>query len=182
MTIARFKEIRDRVARLLVDVGVAVAPVPVEAIAKHLGAQIRYEPGQEDHVSGMAFRLPSGQAIIGVNAAHANTRRRFTIAHEIGHLLLHEGEIFHFDEGFAAVYGFRDDDGTSGPVKESEANAFAAALLMPEDMIRRDVAQLRADANFDLESDRMIAQIAKRYQVSAQAMTFRLSSVFNIHF
>lgn len=180
MTSLRFEEIRQKAIQVLERCGVMTPPVPVEVIAKFLGVQIRYEPGQEDHVSGMAYRLENGQAIIGVNAAHANTRRRFTIAHELAHLLLHEGEVFHFDEGFASVYGFRDEDETSGREKEQEANAFAATLLMPEQLVRADLARLKL--LFDIESDRAIAHLAKRYQVSVQAMTFRLSTILGITF
>lgn len=62
-------------------------------------------------------------AIVMVNANMPTDRLRFTLAHELGHLVLH------------AKY-FTDD-------VEQQANAFAAELLMPADQIRHQLRQLR---------------------------------------
>ena len=72
---------------MLARMGIAEAPVPVEQIARRLGAQVTYE-GFDGDISGMLFR-DEGRAVIGVNSRHAPTRQRFTVAHEIGHLEMH---------------------------------------------------------------------------------------------
>jgi Zn-dependent peptidase ImmA (M78 family) len=55
-------------------------------------------------------------------------------------------------------------------VDEIEANAFAAALLMPESFLRQDLKKL----SIDFDDASQIEALAKRYNVSSQAMTFRL--------
>lgn len=56
--------------------------------------------------------------------------QRFTLAHEIGHLILHPGRIYHRDR---PLNGGESNAGL--PYVEREANAFAAELLMPERLI-----------------------------------------------
>src|SRR5262249_22745239 len=73
---------------LLDELGITTIPVPLEEIAKHLGAQLRFSPLDEE-LSGMAF-IKDDVPIIGVNALHHPNRQRFTIAHEIAHLRLHK--------------------------------------------------------------------------------------------
>ncbi len=57
---------------------------------------------------------------------------------------------------------------------EQEANAFAAALLMPEDLIKAEANK----ASFDLGDERGLKELAKIFDVSSAAMYFRL---FNLH-
>jgi Zn-dependent peptidase ImmA (M78 family) len=157
-------------------VGAGGPPVAVDQIARAIGAEIRYEPADEE-VSGMAWRS-TDSAIIGVNSLHAKTRRRFTIAHEIAHLVLHADYSFHVHEGYALV-GRRDGDASRGVyLKEVEANYFAAALLMPKDLLLKD-AQVRT-LRFDFEREDAIKSLARRYDVSQQALTIRLWEVFGI--
>jgi len=111
------------------------APVPVEGLARSLRIDVRYSAGAED-VSG-ALSRNDDSVVIAVNSAQHENRQRFTIAHEIGHFLLHRGTKVHFDEDFRINYR----NATSSDAKkrdEIEANAFAAALLMPEPFLRRD--------------------------------------------
>src|SRR5579872_1881164 len=74
-------------------------PVFVEDLAAQIKAEIRLEPFAGD-LHGMVHRNSDGTAIIGVNSLDAHVRRRFTIAHEIAHLVLHAEETLHIDELF----------------------------------------------------------------------------------
>ena len=68
-------------------------------------------------------------------------RQRFTIAHEIGHFLLHTDEDVHIDE--KRPIGRRDDLSSQAvDACEIEANQFAAELLMPESLVREFVRNL----------------------------------------
>ena len=58
--------------------------------------------------------------------------------------------------------------------EEAEANAFAMELLIPEEWLRRDVAEMTGGRGIDFESDPVIAKLAKRYGVSEQLMTIRI--------
>lgn len=114
----------------------------------------------DEAVSGLLLDLEGGPAI-GYNRNHARTRRRFTVAHELGHWLLRHHEHFHVDLSMSTAEageppGFNWQD-------ERAANQFAAELLMPALMVEN--AQL-AEAE--------IASLARRFMVSPQAMTYRL--------
>lgn len=85
--------------------GMNAMPVPVERIARALGAQLRYSP-LDNEISGMIF-IRDGAPIIGVNSLHHPHRQRFTIAHEIGHLELHRDELaasVHVDKSFPILH------------------------------------------------------------------------------
>lgn len=170
----RYSRIQREVDFLLERASISAPPIPVEDIARLLGAEIVYSDFQSD-VSGLLIRR-GGSAVIGVNNSQHEVRRRFTIAHEIGHLLLHgasEGEDVHIDKRFN-VQMRSSASSTAEDVAEVEANAFAAALLMPHEMVRSDVR----DIVIDVEDEREIRSLAQRYHVSAQAMTFRLLNLF----
>jgi Zn-dependent peptidase ImmA (M78 family) len=144
-------------------------PVPVEDIARKLGADLTYEAFEGD-VSGMLFRDRS-RAVIGVNSRHAPTRQRFTVAHECGHLLMHKGTPMFIDR-FAQV-NWRDGESNR---EEREANAFAAELLMPRQLIDKEIDRVisrRRDVTFD----EVVSELAKRFRVSGQAMTYRLTNL-----
>jgi Zn-dependent peptidase ImmA (M78 family) len=152
----------------LKEMGVDKAPVDVLAIATRLGIQHRAgELG--DDVSGLLM-VKDGEAVIGYNRSHSRSRQRFTIAHEIGHYSLHyrADELF-IDKGSLIMY--RDGNATKGEdPHEREANAFAAELLMPELLVRSEIAA-RA---LRLSDERDIEVLAHAFDVSVQAMTFRL--------
>lgn len=175
MTIRR-KHIRTVVTRLLKAYSVETPPVQVGQIALAIGIRVQYEPA-EDELSGFLLRdLSRQQAIIGVNDNHPDNRQRFTIAHELGHFLLHEQEKLHIDRRFQI--NRRDESSSQGKSEEEkEANLFAAELLMPVHFLQQDLATVGA---LDLESDDTIANLAKKYKVSVQAMTFRLAYLGHI--
>jgi len=102
---------------------------------------------------------------IGVNQHHAYTRQRFTIAHELGHYLSgHEDFSVRGKQEKIRVDGqFNWADPEQR--QEQEANEFAAELLMPEKLIRQDVA---AAGPIDASA------LAKRYEVSEQALWIQL--------
>jgi len=106
--------------------------------------------------------------VIGINSRHSPMRRRFSIAHEIGHLVLHDEESLHVDAW--TPFAYRTDKSSEGTdPREIEANQFAAELLMPEPWVRRDVGQIT-----DMIAEDVVERMAELYQVSTQAMTLRL--------
>lgn len=171
MRISRRKLIQSEVAELLQKSNITEAPVNVERVATGLNIAVRRTPSEDD-ISGFLLRHPGGQAIIGVNTLHHPNRQRFTIAHEIGHFVLHQHDQVHVDR---AIVKLRDRASSKGEdPEEIEANGFAAELLMPEEFLRSDLARLTFT---DLLDDRRMQQLAKQFQVSVQAMTNRLVSL-----
>jgi Zn-dependent peptidase ImmA (M78 family) len=144
-------------------------PIPVNVVAQLLGLEV--EPADlGDDVSGILV-VSGDRGVIGFNKAHPLVRQRFTIAHEIAHFVLHRSEHSLFiDKHYRAF--FRNEKSAKGTDwRERAANAFAAALLMPEGMARR-AAKVH---EFELgDEDGPVEELARAFQVSTQAMTFRL--------
>ncbi len=132
-------------------------PVPVESIAEDLlGLSI----GEDEELPVSGMLLPAERQI-WVNAREAQEspgRRRFTLAHEVGHW------ICQCLEGRAAPVYCRAEDVSEGADRslEREANVFAAEFLMPEPVVR---------AEFSRGGD-----VAARLGVSGEAMRWRLYS------
>lgn len=172
----RRKHIRSLAREILAKYSIHEAPVPVEKIVQNLGIELKKEQ-VDDELSGFLVRdMRQGTAIIGVNAGHPSKRVRFTIAHELGHYLLHEGETVHFDgkSPGLTVVNLRNAKSSEGiDDNEKEANLFAAELLMPADFLERDLH----DVSEDFISDDAIQDLAERYEVSVQALTFRLANL-----
>ena len=105
--------------------------------------------------------------LVSIRNTPAN-RQRFSIAHEIGHFVLHEGDTY-IDNGYRVQ--FRDLESGSGTKgEEMDANAFAAALLMPAEWVKDAFYQ----QPFDLTEDGVLRMLAQKFQVSTQAMSYRL--------
>lgn len=144
-------------------------PVPVEAIAKSLGATVLRQR-MDAHISGMTYR-DGTLVVIGLNAGQHPLRQRFTLAHEIGHVRLHPGRPLTVDSNVRV--DFRDNiSSLASDTEEIEANAFGAALLMPGQAVRRDVQQLQDGGMRGRE--RLVSALAKIFEVSTEAMGYRL--------
>ena len=164
-------QIKKKAEELLAQNHIGMPPVSVEAVAESLGVAIQ-RVDLKDNLSG--FSYPKGpRRTIGVNLRHATVRQRFTVAHELGHLLMHTQDL-HYDRAFSMQ--FRSEISSTGTdPKEVAANAFAAELLMPEAFLKRD---LREFGSFDIENDpRVLDELADRYDVSKQAMVVRLANL-----
>ncbi len=168
-------ELDKRADKLLATLKIEGLPVPVDRIAKRMGAQLRYSPF-DDELAGMVY-IKDKVPIIGVNALHSPNRQRFTIAHEIAHLHLHADVVaasVHIDKGFPESALRRDSSSADGSLLlEIEANRFASALLMPRRALE---AELRAKP-LDIEDERTIEQLAKQFRVSTTALQYRLRSI-----
>ena len=143
-------------------------PVPVDDIAASLALlhieeadDLRTVPGAPLGIGRLSGLLVSDTRTIYVarpEAERSAGRRRFTIAHELGHWYLHA-------EGGDDFTRFcRDADLESERHMEGEANAFAAALLTPEAVLREEARA--TGLNFPL--------LASRFEVSLPALRLRL--------
>ena len=159
--------------KLLERMAIKNPPVPVEKIAESLGARIVFKPasdGEED-VSGMLYRSKE-RVVIGVNSAHHLHRQRFTIAHEIGHLGLHQGEMY-ID---TPSVKFRDSkSGLAIDNEEIEANGFAAELLMPREFLEKSLENLYKRNTRD--TNQVVENLSVEYKVSPQMVEYRLRNL-----
>jgi Zn-dependent peptidase ImmA (M78 family) len=152
--------------RMLKEHGVHEAPVDVEALARDEGIRVVFQP-LEDHVSGMLVQTGT-EMVIGVNDRHHVNRQRFTLAHELAHAQMHASSPTVYVDGM--MVHFRGAQQASAAPIEVEANAFAAALLMPEEFLRGD---LKSHV-IDMFDEVAVKKLAERYRVSVQALTIRL--------
>lgn len=165
--------IDSEVSGILKRYGINRAPVPVDKIALKMNLAI-VPTDLGDGVSG-ALVIKDGNATIGINKTDSLLRRRFTIAHELGHYVLHSSSTNKLFVDTQVL--FRTEDGSKGDrQKEREANAFAAALLMPEHILNQELTDARADKSLSSEED-IIWHLARKFKVSEIAMTFRLSNL-----
>ncbi|HWZ60311.1 MAG TPA: ImmA/IrrE family metallo-endopeptidase [Gemmatimonadaceae bacterium] len=166
--------------QILTDGRIKGPAVDVERIAKRYAHVIRQELPRE--VSGVLVPLEGQKTkypwAIVVNEADIESRQRFTIAHELGHLLMHRFTTPHADSGFQVR--FRDAASSEGRVREEiEANEFAAELLMPRDFIREALSEEQLDHAAEDERifGTLVARLSELFDVSKQAMTVRLSTL-----
>ncbi len=125
------------------------------------------------NISGIYFQYKKMPLIL-INASHKEARKRFSIAHELCHFLIdsafmsqspEQTEVFNpFEEKFNRNY------------REIRANAFAAALLMPEEGVKNFVRN-SLDKNSKSITIHDIIHISHNYGVSFDATTYRLRNL-----
>lgn len=136
------------------------APINVVSLAERLGLNV-WEEEMPDDISGKIIKdfVNGGSAhySIIVNEKHALVRQRFTVAHEIGHFLLHRQEI---GDGLTDDALYRSGLST---LQEVQANKMAADILMPFPLIEEALKS----------GVRTLGDLAEYFQVSRQAMGIR---------
>lgn len=150
-----------------------LAPFPYESILKqHTDLEVYFVPLDDNNVSGVTL-LKEGKINILVNTNKPDTRQNFTLGHELGHYFLHqdilkeEKGIVDPDatvEGAVALYRL---DNEAAEMVEREANAFAASLLMPADIVKRGWRATSGD----------VRELAGIFRVSVVAMSIRLTEL-----
>lgn len=157
------RNIEETAANLLEKLKIDVAPINVEDIAAKCHISVKRAPNK--NFSGILLRKDD-VAFMAVCSDESPTRQRFTIAHELGHFFLHEQK--------EAFVDFRDNKkNIIRDKKEIEANKFAAALLMPKKLLLKDIKSY-AESGLDQS---VVSFLSKKYEVSDEAMTFRLMNL-----
>jgi len=154
-------------------------PVPVERIASALlglfvdeADDIRALPGAPADQGRLSGMLDAEEMIVWVDRAEARRspgRRRFTIAHEVGHFVLHVPVVHRLFPDRPGDIQEIDERSSGGRLsahrkREREANIFASELLMPETLLNE---QAHA-TGFNLPA------LAQRFEVSVPALRLRL--------
>ncbi|AVE83897.1 ImmA/IrrE family metallo-endopeptidase [Lactiplantibacillus plantarum] len=129
-------------------------------------------------VSKKSLRTGSGEIddnIITIDETENKNRQRFTMAHELGHAFRHERNAKRNDTS----------DGYSSKERQSEifANAFAAQLLMPKPLVKKQVTKVVHDLGINMskisadEYDQIVTKTAEKMIVSKQAMGYRIQNL-----
>lgn len=147
-----------------------IFPRNIVSICNQLGITVQETSQFPDNISGMIFK-GNGKYFILVNKFHSIGRKSFTIAHELGHFMLHKKLL---DENSELVSYIKSNDkncpalarGLDYNIREKEANQFAADILMPE---REFLAKC--------ESANSIEEVAAYFGVSVQAASIRANNL-----
>lgn len=208
------KRIEDQ-ARLLLEEwsqdhpAVTAPPVPIDDILElhleltFLVTDLKAELAHPDVLGGIWF----GDRMIKVDRTldpkltpKMLGRYRFTLAHEVGHWRLHRKHLMD-DPSARSLFeancepAFVQRSGANPP-EEVQANAFAACILMPRQLVYDAWTEWRGGdtpvaisdlsvgnhhpdrkANEDMAMEQFCKPLAERFEVSAQAMRYRLQKL-----
>lgn len=141
-------------------------PADLYVVAEKLGIEV-CEREFAGEIDGLYLRLPDAPPIVAINNSFVKppVRRRFTLAHEIGHHLLGRriqpgSRLFFFDTSQMSRSGL-----------ERACDRFAALLLMPERWVRRYYNELAGNP------ENRVRIMACRFDVSTWAMKRRLTEL-----
>jgi Zn-dependent peptidase ImmA (M78 family) len=134
-------------------------PLNLESLIRDLGLELQKTNDLPRDCVGKIEYLPdTGIYRISVSRSDHYFRQRFTMAHELGHYILHRHRMVNNVIEDTAMYRSNLSDAL-----EREANQFAASLLMPLEQVKRDHDEIK-DVNV----------LANKWQVSPAAMRIRL--------
>lgn len=161
LTVAE-RDAADLIAEIrLIDPQLAEFPRDPAQIAEALGIRV-YTLAMREGASGALRRRADGPTELYLSAADSRNRQRFTCAHELGHFYRRRAD----DETTYDWVDYLDAKGRAGTdPTEIYANAFAACLLMPAAEVHRNYR------------DETLPQLARRFGVSEQAMSIRLTTL-----
>mgnify|MGYP003806298201 CR=1 FL=1 len=136
----------------------SVLDLPLEMLVAGRGAILRYS-----ELKGSDGRIVfgnAGKAVITINSnIEYEGKRRFTIAHELGHFEMHKNIETHNDSDLT-LNNFRNGD------TETEANQFASELLMPEHVFVSECTKKRF-------SPKLLRDLAEKFNSSITSVAFR---------
>lgn len=147
--------------RMIDGAGLSVTQDLAEVIESTFGIDVAVQQ-LGDGFDGLAAATSAARLIV-VDATPIAARQRFTMAHELGHLLASDDQRIHEDPDIYSAASRRDES-------EVRSNAFAAALLMPETLLRDRLRGRQID-------NAVLCEIATDLRVSPSALAIRLESL-----
>ena len=141
---------RNLARNLLKKARINSYPILIKEIARQIPELHIDGQEMEDGISGLEATY-NGVSFVRYNLRHSAKRNRFTVAHEIGHLLLG-----HSDNNDSTSLGSKNP-------KEIEANQFAAELLTPLEMLKIAIHQHKT-----------VSGLAAAFWVSKEEMNWRV--------
>ncbi|MBC7415542.1 MAG: ImmA/IrrE family metallo-endopeptidase [Herminiimonas sp.] len=152
----------DCAEAIISDLGIdSPEDVDVDAIAFDAGLEVIYEPTVGCEATLVGFE---NRGIATINPGPVVGRRRFSVAHEIGHWHLHRGR------SFKCRVDDADNNLASSQPLEKEADTFASHLLMPGPLFNP-----RVDSGKYPDFD-VLADIATQFKTSLMATFIRLAT------
>lgn len=166
---------------LLDTLGINGPPYDPFAIARRLDVDVNEAVDFDQINDSGRIRAENGKVYMWVNPLEAQYRRRFTAAHELGHLI---HDILPKLKSDPDLDGFTDSHARSirRDPTERRADEFAAKLLMPgPDVLEQAKAyiaiQKQSDPDKKVERENLVLNLAEFFGVSRQAMDIRLKNL-----
>jgi hypothetical protein len=144
-------------------------PVNIEGIIRLQGIELDKNAKLTDVISGEIRKIGEENYRISVQGSEHYYRKRFTMAHELGHFLLHKDKI---GDGVNDTPAYRTYEKAElfntniTAEHETEANSFAAALLMPKEAVE-----------YYLEEKKSLKEMSVIFQMSEQALRIRIKNL-----
>lgn len=160
-----YKKTLQRVDEILRENFVTSPPVRIEEIATNYGLTIVEADFERNDIAGL---IDPAEKKIYVNKNDPDTRQAFTIAHELGHWLLHQDQLSREPDKYAVLYRKPLGRPNGDPI-ETEANFFAANLLVPKTLLEKYK---------DVEDTNTIAKI---FGVSLEVVGYRMKDEYGKH-
>ena len=158
MSLSEFSTVQ-RARRFVSKVKLMSIPVPMQPYMDAAGAILRRETDLGPDEPGWSFPAPNGKRYICVNAADREERQRFTICHEIAHIVL----------GLPSDHEAKPWWSAKRPLGERLCDIFAAELLLPEQLF----PALAEDSSVSLAS---VEALANRFSASTAATGSRFAA------
>ena len=158
-------EIERRAHQTLIEHGMYSIPVDPVVIANRLGIRVSNAVFSDSSLSGMIAQRGDKKLLL-VNDSDSAERKRFTIAHELGHSILHLNNEGEFVDSAMDLFRAESSPNEQPYYQEVEANAFAAALLMDAELVKKF-----------WDSCKSLNAMAKAFMVSETAMGIRLNTL-----
>ncbi len=164
-------EIETQAGQILKQHGLFSIPVDPVLLANRLGIKVYNARFSDESISGMVRKNGNNIAFL-INENEPPYRKRFTIAHELGHHFLHlsgieDADIITKKEDLFRGHDTDDLESIQVKRKEIQANQFAAGLLMPIPLLR----ELYTTQTKELST------LARMFNVSEEAMGYRLDNL-----
>ena len=161
------RQITEKVTQILRENYFDTPPVDIRKLLDNYGIVIHEKafPLKHASISGFVVFADSDKTtpVFVINRADTDDRKKFTLAHEFGHWILHREELSN-DPSLSVLYKSPLGSETTDPI-EVEANQFAAQLLVPDAMLHEE---------HQTTSEHKKRDLAELFMVGEDIIGFRL--------
>lgn len=180
MTACKFASAKDLLEHLESKGFCIKPPIDVDEIAKMLNIKVITAADNNNPFIIGKIEFDNDNPVVTINPYENSygPRRRFTLAHEIAHYCMHSDKT----SGFVDTRKEMSRSGAYWDEHESEANTFAAQLLMPKTLLIKEANKLIENYKQEFNGEKIpskyfIDHMSSVFDVSTPAMEYRLKNI-----